>query len=604
MREGMVSSGRMAAPMRSVFVLLLGLLLALAACVTRAAAGDPPVPIEGKLLVTGWEPDDDFLAYFMSGLSDNLTTVPFFCPDAEMSPLGDKLAYWDGFDIWTADWDGTGPFNVSGALLLGGVNCPARWSPDATKFVFQHADPLPGQYPCEAGFHVLVANVDGTGDVTDLTPPGATSAGGAAWMPNGYRLSFWAEGEGLGNVLIDADGSDLEVVPLSGEWSPDGSRLAYSCTQASTGPGGEPGFCRSIAVSDPFGNDFQVIASQFVTDEDVNTYLARTDIYQEPALDPFANIAWWVGPVYPRWSPAGDRVAFIAAMPFDPLGPYFRYQDEVWVCDLDTTDLTQITSDPNDARQISWNGENTLPSDPEVTVDNTTVTFSEVTGSGLTTIIREDDPPALPAGYQFLGEYYNISTTAAYSGPITICMTYNDEEVPGDTPEERQAIEEGLILWHWDESGGTPVLVDITISRDPVNNIVCGQADCLSRFGLAVLPIFGGFRPPINADGSSEWKAGRTIPVKFMVTDPFGDPIIDATCHLSCSPTSDALEEGVMETAEAASADVGDTFRYDEEEGQYIYNLSTKGWASGAYILEVTVEGWPGFSPDVRIGLR
>ena len=60
----------------------------------------------------------------------------------------------------------------------------------------------------------------------------------------------------------------------------------------------------------------------------------------------------------------------------------------------------------------------------------------------------------------------------------------------------------------------------------------------------------------------------------------------------------------MLETAEAESADVGDTFRYDEEDGQYIYNLSTKGWAPGAYLLEVTVEGWPGFAPSVRIGLR
>jgi len=201
----------------------------------------------------------------------------------------------------------------------------------------------------------------------------------------------------------------------------------------------------------------------------------------------------------------------------------------------------------------------------------------------------------LPGGYQFCGEYYDVSTTATVVGPITICMTYEDEDVPGGN-------EEALCLLHYNEA--IPGYEDITISRDPVNNIVCGQVDSLSVFGLASMPVFGGFRQPINADGSSVFKAGRTIPVKFALYDALGNPISNATCHLATWQVSSEIVGSVPETAEAAYADAGDTFRYDPEGEQYIYNLSTKGMDTGTWMLRVTADGWPGFEATVMIGLR
>jgi hypothetical protein len=180
-----------------------------------------------------------------------------------------------------------------------------------------------------------------------------------------------------------------------------------------------------------------------------------------------------VGPLNPEWSPPGDRIVFQAALPFDPDGDFYALQVELWMYELDTGELTQITDNVAHEIRQSWNGPNTFPEDPEVTVDDLTVTFSEVTGAGVTTIMRDDDPPEVPTGFEFDYEFYELATTAEVTGPITICMTYTDEEVP-------PAAEGDLAILHWEGAEW----VDITTSRDPVNNIICGQTDSLSPIAL------------------------------------------------------------------------------------------------------------------------
>ena len=76
------------------------------------------------------------------------------------------------------------------------------------------------------------------------------------------------------------------------------------------------------------------------------------------------------------------------------------------VYDLETGDLTRITDNEDAEVSLSWNGDNTYPLYPEVTVDNATVAFDEVLSQGLTTVIRDDDPPGLPTGFKFGGDFY------------------------------------------------------------------------------------------------------------------------------------------------------------------------------------------------------
>jgi len=104
---------------------------------------------------------------------------------------------------------------------------------------------------------------------------------------------------------------------------------------------------------------------------------------------------------------------------------------------------------------------------------------------------------------------------------------------------------------------------------------------------------FGGVLQPINADGSSVFKAGRTIPVKFQLKDREGAFVTDATAHLNVYKVSETVEGTVEEEVDAeptGAANTGDLFRYDSGADQYVFNLSTKGWTTGTYRLEISID--------------
>ncbi|MDP3297140.1 MAG: DUF1566 domain-containing protein [Thermodesulfovibrionia bacterium] len=97
--------------------------------------------------------------------------------------------------------------------------------------------------------------------------------------------------------------------------------------------------------------------------------------------------------------------------------------------------------------------------------------------------------------------------------------------------------------------------------------------------------VFGVFQQPINADGSSIFKAGSTIPVKIILTDCSGQSISTATVTIAVYKITDAIlgteEELLVESP--GNANTGNLYRYDATKGQYIYNLSTKGYTQGTY---------------------
>jgi hypothetical protein len=79
--------------------------------------------------------------------------------------------------------------------------------------------------------------------------------------------------------------------------------------------------------------------------------------------------------------------------------------------------------------------------------------------------------PTPPAGFQ-LGNgtrYYELTTTATYSPPITVCISYGGL-VFGATPQ----------LFHYEGA----LWKDVTTSVDTVSQIVCGEVSSLSPFAL------------------------------------------------------------------------------------------------------------------------
>jgi len=82
------------------------------------------------------------------------------------------------------------------------------------------------------------------------------------------------------------------------------------------------------------------------------------------------------------------------------------------------------------------------------------------------------------------------------------------------------------------------------------------------------------FLQPINADGSSIFKLGSTIPVKFRLTGASAG-ITNLAAHLAVAKVSNAVTGSYVEATATGAANSGDTFRYDAAAKQYVFNLST-----------------------------
>ena len=128
--------------------------------------------------------------------------------------------------------------------------------------------------------------------------------------------------------------------------------------------------------------------------------------------------------------------------------------------------------DPSPA-QIAWTVEAVPPqntttgTDVEVAIGDVTITFAEVDAEGTTTVEALASPPALPDGYLDTGAtYYGITTTAGYSGPVTICLP------AGAAADPARLLHHDGTTW-----------VDITLTAEAGQ--VCGQADTLSPFAVA-----------------------------------------------------------------------------------------------------------------------
>jgi lysophospholipase L1-like esterase len=115
----------------------------------------------------------------------------------------------------------------------------------------------------------------------------------------------------------------------------------------------------------------------------------------------------------------------------------------------------------------------------------------------------------------------------------------------------------------------------------------------VETFRYTVIYAYGEIRQPINADGSSVFKAGSTVPVKFQVTDFAEVPVATATARLSTVRSYSAEmvpDEQVEEAPTNVAATSGNLFRYDPSERQYVFNLSTRGMKAGTYQLFIALD--------------
>jgi CSLREA domain-containing protein len=106
-----------------------------------------------------------------------------------------------------------------------------------------------------------------------------------------------------------------------------------------------------------------------------------------------------------------------------------------------------------------------------VVIGSVTVTFASVTTEGLTTVSALGSAPTLPGGYLQTGAlYYDVSTTAVFTAPVSVCFTY----APG-------SVADPVRLLHFDGTTWS----DVTTTNDPLAGSVCGVTSSLSPFAIA-----------------------------------------------------------------------------------------------------------------------
>ena len=139
--------------------------------------------------------------------------------------------------------------------------------------------------------------------------------------------------------------------------------------------------------------------------------------------------------------------------------------------------------DPSPATH-SWtigapSGPPNTPVGDNVAVDSVTwsVTYFSVETAGTTTADRLGGGPSLPEGYGGgSAQIYDISTTAAFSEPVTVCIDYDVADFGGGTPSLR--------LLHFDGE----LWLDVTTLNNPFATparVCSNEVEGFSLFAVA-----------------------------------------------------------------------------------------------------------------------
>ncbi|HEX5503851.1 MAG TPA: MBG domain-containing protein, partial [Thermomicrobiales bacterium] len=168
--------------------------------------------------------------------------------------------------------------------------------------------------------------------------------------------------------------------------------------------------------------------------------------------------------------------------------------------------------------------------------------------------------PPLTVGYQ---GFVNGETAAALTTPPTCATTATDASPVGSYP------------------------ITCSGAADP-NYAIAYRAGT-----LRVVYQWSGFTAPFPGGGQVPvFKAGRTIPLKFQLTDASGAIVQAATAPTFSVSAATACGAGAVDASgTTAAGDTGNTFRWDSTAQQYIYNDHTdKALAGMCQTLTVTLD--------------
>ncbi|HTE20282.1 MAG TPA: HYR domain-containing protein [Armatimonadota bacterium] len=217
-------------------------------------------------------------------------------------------------------------------------------------------------------------------------------------------------------------------------------------------------------------------------------------------------------------------------------------------------------------------------------VGTTTVTVTAVDKSGnvstksFTVTVRDTTPPVItvPA---------DISAVATSTGGAVVTFTVTAIDLVSGAVPVNCTPASGSAF----KPGTTTVTCTAT---DRAGNTAT------KTFLVRVCYSWSGVLPPINPAGTSVFKLGSTIPVKFQLTGA-SSGVSNAPAYFSYQKVGSTVG-AVNATGTTTTPTTGTLFRYTT--GQYIYNWSTKGLTTGTYLI--TINLGDGCVRTVKVGLR
>lgn len=227
----------------------------------------------------------------------------------------------------------------------------------------------------------------------------------------------------------------------------------------------------------------------------------------------------------------------------------------------------------------SHNSGDTFP------LGETTVTFSATDASTNTSTtsfkitVRDTTAPTLS-----LPADITQTATSALGNVVSFTGTATDI-VDGDVPVICTPPSESVFPL------GTTI-VNCT-ATDNAGNVATGS------FTVSIIVSWSGLLPPVTTHGDKAFKLGSTIPVKFLLTGASAG-ITDLPARLYLTKLSDTPGAVEIEASSTSAATTGNLFRYTD--GQYIFNLGTKGLSVGRWLLRI--DFGDGVLRTVEISLR
>jgi hypothetical protein len=196
----------------------------------------------------------------------------------------------------------------------------------------------------------------------------------------------------------------------------------------------------------------------------------------------------------------------------------------------------------------------------------------------------------------FNGENHYYLATPIISVPSVVGLL--------DADAENAITAAGLVIGAWDSQYSSSIPINHIINQDPPagTSVPVGSSIILTTSLGPPAPL-GTYQDPVNPDGSSIFKIKRVIPIKILLTDCNGAPVSNATLMIHLSKVSSGIlrTDNELSVEAAGNANSGNLFRYVGS-GQYTYNLDTKSYSAGTYIL--TANNASGGSYSVQFSLK